>query len=91
MTFIEKSTRSNELDRTANTFTLLVVGPADDLSSNNSGEPVVMHSLRDVVSVLKNERTDQASLLGILTGVQRKLQINNAFPYACFQWENLAA
>lgn len=74
MTFIEKSTRLNELDRTANTFTLLVAGPADDLSSNNSGEPVVMHSLRDVVSVLKNERTNQASLLGILTGVQTQVE-----------------
>jgi len=74
MTFIEKSTRLNELDRTANTFTLLVAGPADDLSSNNSGEPVVMHSLRDVVNVLKNERTNQASLLGILTGVQTQVE-----------------
>ena len=74
MTFTEKSTRSSVLGVTATPCSLLVTGDVTDLSSTNGGELLVMQSLREVVSVLKNERADQASLLGILTGVRTRVE-----------------
>lgn len=74
MTFTEKSTPSSVLGSTATPYSLLVTGDVTDLSSTNSGELVVMQSLREVVSVLKNERADQASILEILTGVRTQVE-----------------
>lgn len=75
MTIAEKSTHSDMLDRTANPYSLLVAGHAGDLGVSSSGELVVKQALREVVSVLKNECTNQASLFGILTGVRTSVEL----------------
>ena len=74
MTFTEKFIRSSVLGSTSTPRSLLVVGDVTDLPSTSIGDLVVMQSLREVVSVLKNERTDQASLLKILTGVRTQVE-----------------
>ena len=75
MTFAEKSTHSDMVDHTANPYSLLVAGHAGDLSATSGGELVVKQALREVVSVLKNERTNQASIFGILTGVRTRVEM----------------
>ena len=49
---------------------LLVVGSVGEQGLTSNGDLAMKQSLREVVSVLKNERINQASLFGILTGVQ---------------------
>jgi hypothetical protein len=74
MTFTEKFSRSSVLGIAASPCSLLIAGDVTDLSSTNGGELVVTQSLRKVVGVLKNNRTDQASVLGILTGIRTRLE-----------------
>lgn len=74
MTFNMKCIRLGLLCSTSTPHLLLVGGDVTYLSSTNFGEFVVMQSLREVVSFLKNERADKASLLGIVTGIRTRLE-----------------
>lgn len=74
MTFTEKYIRSNLLGSESTPQSLLVAGDVTALSSTNGGELVVMKSLREVVSVLKNERADQATSLEVLTGTRSPVE-----------------
>lgn len=53
---------------------LLVVESVGEQGLTNNGDLAMKQALREVVSVLKNERTDQASLLEILTGVRTQVE-----------------
>ncbi len=75
MTFAEKSTHSEMRDRMDNPCSLLVVGHIGELKTTGNGEFVVKQALQKVMELLKNERSDQTSLFGILTGVRSSVEI----------------
>lgn len=75
MTLNEKSTQSCVHGSEDTPCVLLVAGDVANLNSNNSGEHAVVQALRDVLTVLKSELSGRTSQLGILTGVQTRLEL----------------
>lgn len=74
MKLTDKPIRASVPFSASSSYSLLIVGSVAGVCVTNSSELVEMHALRDVVRVIKKERADQASLLGMLTGVQTRVE-----------------